>query len=191
MYSTGTLLPSSLPDSQIHFSIIRSFRVGNMADATPTTVHVKVEILDHKSASSSTYTIYYTNTHIPHLDDFTVFGPFHCPEATVPAIQGKLKQTSAAGLDAFNEILSSAPNAIEFFEHLEAPLSNGKTMMIQLIKEQNSELAAALPGPSWVVLCCEIAGSSLASIVKEPKLKNMDIAVPFLLLRKRMRQHSR
>jgi splicing suppressor protein 51 len=155
-----------------------------MADTTPTTVHVKGEIFDHKPASSSTDTIYYIKTHIPHLDYFTMFGPFHCPEAAVPSIQGKLKQTSAAGLDIFNEILSAAPNAIESFEHLEAPLANGKTMMIQLIKEQNLELAASLPGPSWVVLCGEIAGSSPASIVKEPKLKNMDICGAFLTVEK-------
>jgi mitochondrial splicing suppressor protein 51 len=155
-----------------------------MAESTPTAVPVNGGILDHEPAGSSTDTIYYIKTHIPHLDDFTMFGPFHCPEAAVPSIQRKLQQTSVTGLDAFNEILSSAPNGIESFEHLEAPLSNGKTMVIQLVKEQNPELAAALPSSSWVVLCCEIAGASLASMDKEPRIKKMDICGSFLTIEK-------
>jgi hypothetical protein len=125
-------------------------------------------------------TIYYVKTETPHLGDFSIFGPFECLEAVVPSIRLKLQETSPAGLNTFDEMMTTGPNALMSFEYVVAPLPDGCTMTIRLLKEQNAELAATLPGPAWVVLCAEPTPSSLASRDEEPKLKDLTICGAFI-----------
>ena len=67
----------------------------------------------------------------------------------MPSIKTKLQQESPTGLAMFEEVMSTGPNALPSFEHIVAPLLGNHTMTIRLVKEQNAEVAATLPGPTW------------------------------------------
>ena len=104
----------------------------------------------------------------------------------MPSIKAKLRQESAAGLAMFEEVMSTGPNALPSFEHIIAPLPGNHTMTIRLVKEQNAEVAATLPGPTWVVFCAELLSST-----PEPqdrnggvKLKDMSICGAFVSAQK-------
>jgi len=90
------------------------------------------------------------------------------------------------GLAMFEEMMSTGPNALPSFEHIVVPLSGNLTMTIRLVKEQNAEVAATLPGPTWVVFCAELLSST-----PEPqdgnermKLKDMSICGAFVSAQK-------
>ena len=128
-----------------------------MASPVRSTVRVSLgAFVGGPAAQPPSDTIYHLRTETPHLHDFSVFGPFHCLEAVVPSIISKLRKESPAGLDMFGEIMSTGPNALSSFEHIVAPLPGGNTLVIRLIKEQNAEVAATLPGPAWTVVCGEL-----------------------------------
>lgn len=94
-------------------------------------------------------TIYHVLTETPSIKDYTAFGPFECIEATVPSIINKLKFMSPPGLTAFED---SLPEWISgSIVHVKAPLGDGNHTLIRLVKEHNPTVAAALPGPAWVV----------------------------------------
>ena len=104
----------------------------------------------------------------------------------MPSIKTKLQQESPAGLAMFEEVMSTGPNALPSFEHIVAPLLGNHTMTIRLVKEQNAEVAATLPGPTWIVLCSELLSST-----PEPqgrnggvKLKDMSICGAFVSAQK-------
>jgi hypothetical protein len=129
------------------------------------------------AASPQLDTIYYLKTETPHLHDFSVFGPFHCLEAIVPSIKAKLRQESPMGLAIFEEIMSTGPNALPSFEHIVAPLLGNHTMTIRLVKEQNAEVAATLPGPTWIVFCAELLPSTLEPQDRNGRMKLKDMSI--------------
>ena len=104
----------------------------------------------------------------------------------VPSIKAKLRQESPTGLAMFEEMMSTGPSALSSFEHIVAPLSDNHTMTIHLVKEQNPEVAAALPGPTWVVLCAELLSSTPESQDRDEgaKLKDMSICGAFVSVQK-------
>jgi hypothetical protein len=83
-----------------------------------------------------------------------LFGPFGQLEAIVPSLRKKLQQTSPAGLKMFDEVI--AIGGLSSFEHIVAPLPDGHSMTIRLIKEQNAAVSATLPGPAWYVVFAEL-----------------------------------
>ncbi|KAH8819308.1 hypothetical protein F5884DRAFT_760222 [Xylogone sp. PMI_703] len=89
---------------------------------------------------------------------------------------------SPAGLDTFNEMLSSGQNGLESFQHIEVPLSGGHKMMVRLTREENPEVAAKLPGPTWVVVCVEAKPKDAAD--GQPLLEDMIICGAFLSMDK-------
>jgi hypothetical protein len=158
-----------------------------MATNVRTSMRITGSAFSSKPAASPQLdTIYYLKTETPHLHDFSVFGPFHCLEAIVPSIKAKLQQESPTGLAMFEDVMSTGPNALPSFEHIVAPLLGNHTMTIRLVKEQNAEVAATLPGPSWVVFCAELLSSK-----PEPqdrnggvKMKDMSICGAFVSAQK-------
>jgi hypothetical protein len=99
-------------------------------------------------------TIYYITTETPHISDFSVFGPFHCLDATVPSIRNKLASVSPKALEVFDEQLPAWGHG--GFAHIKAPLGpdGGHHMLLKLEKHKNATVRAALPGPAYTVLHC-------------------------------------
>jgi hypothetical protein len=124
-------------------------------------------------------TIYYIKTDTPHLSDCSFFGPFKSLEAAVPSIRKNLYQTSLPGLDTFDELMSASPNGLTSLQHFAAPLRDGGVMMIHIVKEQNAEVAATLPGPAWVVVCSELVIPPSAP-KGVPKVKDLTICQTFV-----------
>jgi hypothetical protein len=152
-----------------------------MATPVRTTMRVTLSALSGEPAvPPQPDTIYYLKTETPHLHDFSVFGPFHCLEAVLPSIKAKLREESPAGLAMFDEVMSRGPNALSSFEHIVAPLQGNHTMVIRLVKEQNAEVAATLPGPTWTIIC----GEPLSSAAEAMKLKDLSLCGTFVSAQK-------
>ena len=81
--------------------------------------------------------IYYITTETPHISDFSVFGPFHCLDATVPSIRHKLATVSSQALEFFDMQLPGWGHG--GFSHIKAPLApDGKHhMLLKLEKFEN------------------------------------------------------
>lgn len=105
--------------------------------------------------STDPETIYYIQTHTPHVGDFSFFGPFREPDEAEPSIRNKLQEASPVGHVLFDEMISSRQDGLASFDHLDVPLAGGRTMTLKLLKEKNAEVKATLPGPSWLVLIAE------------------------------------
>ena len=96
--------------------------------------------------------IYYIRTETPHMGDFSAIGPFKTYEEMLPSIRFKLADVSPPALKAFNEMMESA-KSIEGFEHINAPLEDGNITTVRIEREENAEVAAALPCSVWKVQC--------------------------------------
>lgn len=67
-----------------------------------------------------------------------------------PSTLLKLRQKSPAGLQMFESMLQLL-TGLGLSEHLNASLPGGNNLTIRVLPENNSEVAATLPGPAWQV----------------------------------------
>ena len=102
-------------------------------------------------------TIYYLITETPHLNDFSVLGPFPNRQAMSMTVLNKLRDAhSLKGMEDFANLVEDP--GISTFTRIEAPIQDGSgnTMSITLHKEYNAAVKATLPGSCWLVLEAEI-----------------------------------
>lgn len=89
--------------------------------------------------------LYYLKTSKPHIGDITISGPYYPIDNMIEQIRWRLSQeNSPQGSRTFEELLE-APG-IGGIEHLNAPLPDGEVMRLQIQRERNAEVAAALRG---------------------------------------------
>ncbi|KAK5138551.1 hypothetical protein LTR08_000139 [Meristemomyces frigidus] len=125
-------------------------------------------------ASTPNETIYYLRTSTPHLHDISVLGPYHSIEALVAQAVHNFGDECASGVEALQDFAKEG--MLDAFGHITSPINNdpNKVKTIRVIKEQNSAMAATLPGPTWYILSTDIdpalayatiRGSSLDALV--------------------------
>lgn len=125
-------------------------------------------------------TIYYLKTSTPHVNDISISGPYYPLEAIIPQVRHHLSARSPTSVEAFDQMLSEWPG-LQSFQHFKAPIAGGH-MIIELAKEKNRNVAAALPGPVWYIARAEPASLGLPSPHSDREfvqLKALDVLETF------------
>jgi len=89
----------------------------------------------HKMRSDTTATpptdmIYYLKTEVPHLHEFSTWGPSNQLDRMAGAVRQTLKLQSPGSVPVFDEAMAAAPPTA--FEHIIAPLDGDRTVKISL-----------------------------------------------------------
>jgi hypothetical protein len=99
-------------------------------------------------------TIYYVKTSKPHLKDIAISGPFRRLQDVLPHLREKLRsEGSVAGESTLDDLVFDGRPTN--FVHLNAPLPDGNMMRLELLAEENAEVARSLPGDAWYVVVAE------------------------------------
>lgn len=104
-------------------------------------------------------TIYYLMTAIPHLNDRSIFGPFHVREAFVPSLLSKVRQTDPRAVPIVQQMLDEVELKAFRFHTVNIPGAGDHKLEIWLHKERNAAVRAALPCPTWKILYTGMAGA--------------------------------
>ncbi|KAF2232439.1 hypothetical protein EV356DRAFT_534555 [Viridothelium virens] len=94
-------------------------------------------------------TIYFLTTAIPNDDDWSVLGPFENREKTLPSLFDKVVSINPSALPELEELVALTKGD---FAHYNFRTGDGHEATICLEKQQNADVKATLPGPSWIMI---------------------------------------
>ena len=123
--------------------------------------------------------IYYLKITKPHIQDIVISGPCYPLEQIFDQLLIKLKIERSPQSEAIlDELVLSG--AFLNLGHFNAPLPDGNTMRLELLRERNAEVARMWPGMVWhVVIATPVMKDGFPVGERHPRIEEAEIHATF------------
>ncbi|KAI1630037.1 hypothetical protein EDD37DRAFT_604901 [Exophiala viscosa] len=128
-------------------------------------------------------TIYYVKTSKPHIHRVTVSGPYYPLQNIFPPLLRQLRDAgSVEGERTLDDIVyGGGDEALLSLQYFHAPLPDGNIMKLELIREQNAQVAHSLPCEVWNICVNTTTGDEdLMETLGHPPVSDMEVLESFV-----------